>query len=453
MAAMGRRRWLGWGLALCALVVAGPAVASAQALSVSSWSAPERLGPDHDGDGLVDLPSTPAQVAPATWPIDVAIADPARPSCPASAYAWTIDGASAGASRLRACVFRLAFPSLGQHLATVAPSGAPAAAVPVTVRVRDLLIVSLGDSVASGEGNIDRPGHWNDPRCHRSARAGPVLAARQLELADPQTSVTLVDLACSGAGIASGVVGPSGGAEPGPAPVPAQIAAARTLTAGRAIDAVVITAGANEIGFSRIAKDCYLNAHCDTLPYEASVAGRIGGLGASFAVLASCLGTGGGAACPAGAPLGVAPNRILVTEYHDPVHQSPGVICNRPGPLEPPFITRDEATWAFNHVVVPLNGAVQAAAAAQGWQLAGGIQADFLNHGYCHAGDARWVQIVSGSLIQQGSFSGALHPNRSGHQRSFCPRITTALATRLGVAGALPAPQSCGSFDDLFPAV
>ena len=218
----------------------------------------------------------------------------------------------------------------------MAPSGAPAAAVPVTVRVRDLLIVSLGDSVASGEGNIDRPGHWNDQRCHRSARAGPVLAARQFELADPQTSVTLVNLACSGAGLAAGVLGPSGGAEAGPAPVPAQIAAARTLTAGRTIDAVVITAGANDIGFSRIARDCYLNAHCDTLPFEASVGGRIAGLGGSFATLASCLGAGGGTACPAGAPLGVAPDRVLVTEYHDPVHQSPGVICNRPGPLEPP---------------------------------------------------------------------------------------------------------------------
>ena len=114
MAAMGRLRWLGWGLALCALVVAGPAVASAQALTVSSWSAPERLGPDHDGDGLVDLPSTPAQVTPATWPIDITIADPAAPSCPATAYSWTIDGAPAGATRLRACVFRLPFPSSGR---------------------------------------------------------------------------------------------------------------------------------------------------------------------------------------------------------------------------------------------------------------------------------------------------------------------------------------------------
>ncbi len=453
MAAMSRLRSLGWALALCALVIAGPAAASAQALTVSSWSAPERLGPDRNGNGLVDLPSTPAEVTPASRPIDVTLADPDAPSCAGRTYAWTIDGAPATATRLRACTFRLPFPALGQYLVRVAPSGAPATAAQVSVQVRDLLIVSLGDSVASGEGNIDRTGRWNDRRCHRSARAGPVLAARQLELADPQTSVTLVDLACSGAGIDSGVLRPFGGAESGPAPVPAQIAAARGLTAGRAIDAVVVSAGANDIGFSRIARDCYLNTHCDTLPFEASVAGRIAALGGSFAVLASCLGAGGGPACPAGAPLDVAPDRILLTEYHDPVHQSPGVVCNRPGPLEPPFITRAEATWAFNRVIVPLNGAVASAAGAAGWGLVGGIQSDFLDHGYCHAGGARWVQIVSISLIGQGSVAGALHPNRSGHQRSFCPRIATALATRLGVAGAVPPPQSCPSFDDLFPAV
>jgi hypothetical protein len=453
MTAMGRLRSLGWALALCALAIVGPAAASAQALTVSSWSAPDRLGPDRNADGLVDLPSTPAEVTPAGWPIDVAIADPGAPTCAGRSYAWTISGAPATAARLRACTFRLQFPALGQYLVTVAPLGQPAAAVPVTVRVRDLLIVSLGDSVASGEGNIDRAGHWNDERCHRSARAGPVLAARRLELADPQTTVTLVDLACSGAGIDSGVLRPFGGAEPGPAPVPAQIAAARGLTAGRAVDAVVVSAGANDVGFGRVARDCYLNAHCDTLPFEASIAGRIAGLGGSFGVLASCLGTAGGPACPAGEPLGVAPDRILITEYHDPVHQSPGVVCNRPGPLEPPFITRDEATWAFNRVIVPLNGAVAAAAGAAGWRLVGGIQGDFVNHGYCLAGAARWVQIVSTSLIQQGSISGALHPNRSGHQRSFCPRIAAALATRLGVAGALAPPQPCGSFDELFPAV
>ena len=149
--------------------------------------------------------------------------------------------------------------------------------------------------------------------------------------------------------------------------MPAQIAAARTLTAGRTIDAVVVTAGANDIGFSRIAKDCYLNAHCDTLPFEASVGGRIAGLGGSFGMLAACLGTGGGAACPAGPPLGVAPDRVLVTEYHDPVHQSPGVICNRPGPAgaaaSSPGTRRPgpSPTWSS-----PLNDAVQAAAARPG---------------------------------------------------------------------------------------
>jgi lysophospholipase L1-like esterase len=453
MTAMGRLRLLRWALALCALLVLGPAAASAMALTVSSWSAPERLGPDRNGDGLVDLPSLPADVSPASWPIDVTITDAGAPACAGRSYAWTIDGAPATATGVGGCTFRLSFPALGQHLVTVAPSGAPAAAVPVTVRVRDLLIVSLGDSVASGEGNADRTGRWNDRRCHRSARAGPVLAARQLESADPQTSVTLVDLACSGAGIDSGVLRPFEGAEPGPALVKAQIVAARELTAGRAIDAVVVSAGANDIGFGRIAEDCYLRTRCDALPFEASVADRIGRLAGSFRVLASCLGDGTGPACPAGAPLEVAPDRILLTEYHDPVHRRPGVVCDRPGPFEPPFITRDEATWAFSHVIAPLNVAVASAARSAGWRFVGGVQDDFADHGNCRIGGARWVQILSVSLVRQGSFDGALHPNRSGHQRSFCPRIATALATRLGVAGAVPPPQSCPSFDDLFPAV
>lgn len=80
-----------------------------------------------------------------------------------------------------------------------------------------MLIVSLGDSYGSGEGNPDlhqifdprpesffqvhRPTQWVDKRCHRSATAGPAEAARRLEASDPKTSVTFLSFACSGATI------------------------------------------------------------------------------------------------------------------------------------------------------------------------------------------------------------------------------------------------------------
>ena len=71
------------------------------------------------------------------------------------------------------------------------------------VTPHDHLIVSIGDSVASGEGSPHTGGTssatWQDGPCHRSAYAGPALAAEQLEVSDRRSSVTFVQLSCSGA--------------------------------------------------------------------------------------------------------------------------------------------------------------------------------------------------------------------------------------------------------------
>src|SRR6266496_3553522 len=61
-------------------------------------------------------------------------------------------------------------------------------------------IVSLGDSVASGEGNRSnsRP-RWENRACHRSPLAGQALAARQAQKSHP--GLGFFDFACSGASI------------------------------------------------------------------------------------------------------------------------------------------------------------------------------------------------------------------------------------------------------------
>ena len=64
-----------------------------------------------------------------------------------------------------------------------------------TVVVKDLLIVSIGDSAASGEGNPDKAQQmhwsglwvnagpvWKDERCHRSVNEGPAQAALEIEI-------------------------------------------------------------------------------------------------------------------------------------------------------------------------------------------------------------------------------------------------------------------------------
>jgi hypothetical protein len=115
------------------------------------------------------------------------------------------------------------------------------------VKVTDLLIVGMGDSFGSGEGNPDVPirfsperavdygdpkkaplyggyparigswrqigdrdfiaenARWMDQACHRSMYSNQLRAALQLAVEDPQRAVTFVGLACSGAEVTAGL--------------------------------------------------------------------------------------------------------------------------------------------------------------------------------------------------------------------------------------------------------
>ncbi|MEO1204764.1 MAG: hypothetical protein AAFV45_00375 [Pseudomonadota bacterium] len=116
-----------------------------------------------------------------------------------------------------------------------------------SVQVADLLIVGLGDSYASGDGNPDRPVRWRDdaaagfgsvqgfdlsgyPRrkpasivyqgreligpsafwlsqpCHRSLYSHQLRVALKLAFDDPHRAVTFLGLACSGAEITTGLL-------------------------------------------------------------------------------------------------------------------------------------------------------------------------------------------------------------------------------------------------------
>jgi len=113
------------------------------------------------------------------------------------------------------------------------------------VVVHDRLILGLGDSYASGEGNpdkpstadlgkleqrrllskkknnsetgrwldntdtwLDKPAEWLDPQCHRSMLSQHILASMRLAEKNPHESITILPLACSGAEIMDGVLTP-----------------------------------------------------------------------------------------------------------------------------------------------------------------------------------------------------------------------------------------------------
>jgi hypothetical protein len=124
-------------------------------------------------------------------------------------------------------------------------------ASPTTLAVKDFLVVGLGDSFASGEGNPDVPAklawtsdqqldplsspptfdikigapvrkntgeyfaaQWIDRACHRSAYSYQARAAMNLALSDPHIAITYLDYACSGAEINEGLFLPWSGPEP-----------------------------------------------------------------------------------------------------------------------------------------------------------------------------------------------------------------------------------------------
>jgi lysophospholipase L1-like esterase len=156
------------------------------------------------------------------------------------------------------------------------------------IKVIDMLIVSIGDSYASGEGNPemawvvgypDGPPKfepvWADDgvssgipvfpnvstsvgkdhyRSHRSTLAGPAQAALAIERAQPHSSVTFVSTAASGATINEGLLNKYDGAED---PfqledMDAQIDQIKDLVGNRTIDYLFISVGGNDVGFSNI---------------------------------------------------------------------------------------------------------------------------------------------------------------------------------------------------------
>lgn len=338
------------------------------------------------------------------------------PNCGSRTARWRLDGSVIGSG----CQFTHRFPQEGSYSVTLEllESGDVVAEMTQTVEVSDILIVSLGDSVASGEGVPDRAAPnaavgpvWQNRQCHRSPRAGPAQAALALERRDPKTSVTFVHLACSGATVASGIIGPYAGQEPDPqsTPLPPQIDQMRELVEDRPIDAVLISVGANDVRFKEIVLDCLWQSACHDRTDPASAANQ-------FDALVSLLPTWYDLV--AGALTGVEPGRVYLTEYFDPTRDQTGAFCDDKileEVVNAPFIgiSGDEARWAGTDMLPTLNAVGDAAAAAHGWRRVGGIFSEFETHGYCS--DSPWIRRLGESLERQQRVDGALHPNEDGH--------------------------------------
>lgn len=296
-------------------------------------------------------------------------------------YVWEVAGTTVSQ---QSCRYRRVFPAEGTYPAklTITNGSTTIGTYSQSVTVQDLLIVSLGDSYASGEGNpdipqvpgffwpgIDQEVDWLDDRCHRSALSGPAQAALRLERSDPKTSVTFLSFACSGATvdtdyftggnpldpyepatgdrIGSGVLGSYAGAAPPGGDVtnhvPPQIDQLRsaitvTDAAGtpvrdgngdlvmRRVDALVLSGGGNDIGFGPIATVCVLyGPYCPDNLVGAPNGGPEIPLRDRFA---ADVGTMAGKYQRLATALSTLPvTEVFLTEYPDPTTDQSGNTC------------------------------------------------------------------------------------------------------------------------------
>jgi lysophospholipase L1-like esterase len=430
---------------LAALVLADPAAAATDTSTTTvashppeplfSWSLKDRFGPRDRAGKMIETP--PSQVDKGPWRIVLRLGGAA---CKANGeFRWSVDGRAATPIRLSACRFGYALPKPGSYrIGLDATVGGNHLAEDQQVVVRDLLIVSLGDSVASGEGVPDRPGlgdaAWQSRRCHRSAKAGPAAAARLLEEDDPHTSVTFVHLACSGATVPRGLIGPYPGVEPpdqGPE-LEAQVDQLNRIEARRPVDAVLISIGANDIHFGDILRFCLL--HPAKNCFEGPLPVKYGGDGeksASEVVAAAIAGLEkryddlDAAISPQ-----IPRDRIHPVEYFDPTRSDDGNPCNSILLT----VTAPELRLAESEMLGPLNEAIAAAVQKHKWDEVTGIAAAFRDHGYC--ADQTWITTLHRSALDLGGGTllghvlGMMHPNEQGYVATG-NRIAAALESDL----------------------
>jgi hypothetical protein len=372
---------------------------------------------------------------------------------PNAAYAWRIDSLPAVQA---GCRYDHTFSTLGTHRVELTVTTAGAAAVTVqTIDLRDHLIVSLGDSYASGEGVPDvageyairfppcraagtfsfrtpcveqvvRPAQWSNAVCHRSSWAGPAQAALAIEQADPHSTVTFISLACSGASIDKGLLGPHRGQSPQVdqlvrllCPPGSTCSAADRL---RHVDALVISIGGNDLMFSEIITFCATSifgctgVHLSAQSPVAAAQQTLAAIGTRYVALFRAINE----------RLSIA--QVYLTENADATIGDNGQYCAIGGFPYGLRISSTDVAWLQQNLLAKLNTTERAVARTLGWVFIDGIADRFHGHGYC-AADA-WFVTYPQSWRQQGDDEGTMHPNRQG-QLVYAQRISAVVGTAL----------------------
>ena len=297
--------------------------------------------------------------------------------------------------------------------------------------LRDDLVICLGDSYASGEGNPDGFGsptavgraqcgnttmqikfgwppvdmsedaHWIEPRAHRSFRSGHARAAERAQR--PDRTITFLSFASSGAQVEKGLLGPQhdwqqrfGGQV---------VEAYAAVTGRRRVSVVLLSIGGNDVGFSAGLETLAADWRSGGLQeMERSTRRRIRELGPKLDRLNDTIRSR------------LAPRAILISEYPTAFFDAPGGgRTNGCGVFATTAWMKVSAVdaahiWGLGKT---LNAELESAASRNGWIFVSGIEEGFAGHGYCT--DSSFYVGAAQSCRRQSDFLGTMHPNGAGH--------------------------------------
>ena len=425
---------------LAALALAGPAPAAFE------WEAVEGL-PDADDNRRPDRAHTPQQAATPDVRLRMQVTGEACER--GGPFTWTLDDRPLRVASDGRCAFVTGALTEGSYKLTLDANDGTS---PTTreITLVEHLIVSIGDSVASGEGNPDEPAdlhraRWLERRCHRSLRSGPALAARAVEASGTDSTVTFVPLGCSGATVDMGLLGTYDGIEPDRqhSLERPQASVVSALRGGREIDAVLVSVGANDVYFGKIVQFCASVPDCKNQRFDPRHPRRRGSdadptLDEAISTALKRLETAYDE-LNAALTKQIPRSRIIVVSYFDPTIgvTDPLAFCKvnlHIGSIQP-----SESEWAHERVLQRLNMLLAAKANALGWTLVDGVAEAFAGHGICARPRREvWVRTPAASFFKQdarvafASIAGTLHPNGPGHRaisRSIGPELAAVLRT------------------------
>ena len=320
-------------------------------------------------------------------------------------------------------------------------------AEPKQFNVQDILIVSIGDSYASGEGVPDRPGRpslsqkakckfttasevlgnikefnstyatWVEPRSHRSNKAGSAIAAKRfMRKIDEQNfvTVTFIHRASSGAEIEKGLLNKQRDWQ-----TEGQIDEVSKIVGDRDIDFLLVSIGGNDIGFSTEVKGLLtpwiFSDKKTRIDAYKRIRDKITKLHLSYQKLDDKIKNT------------LSVDKVLITEY------PPGLFENEEGKAAKGcglfasnigfnISTSDAET--IKTLGYQLNQAIYYSANNLDWHYVDGIDYRFHKHGYCTQ-DSYYVGAEE-SCKKQGDLKGVLHPNEKG-QAAYAEAIVAKL--------------------------